>query len=406
MAASGSGRGAGFPYVLGLAALVVSLSVAPAAADAIGDATLDSAGPAPAARAFERAPGAPAEPSGSSRDPIESVSNEPAHIEPDPSEACIRELRRCCCPSWTHYVIFDALFLQRTNQSGDQPLVIDGSGAPLITAQSLQPSIGTGLRLFYGSLITDSIGWEIGYLGIYGMFGQAAAVDAANHNAPGPLGLAVNNFNDADTARATYWSGLGMAEVNVFRYDCCAECGPTGCPLTSCRPSCHCVDWLAGFVWAGLDERASLTFTCCDPPEPAGYTIRTTTNYFGAQIGMRGRREWRRWAVEGFWKTALCGTSATQAADPIVGEISGLERDAVSASRAGVGFIGNLNATLIYRLTERWGLRAGYNAIWLTNAALAPSQFDFNTAVGAGTGLNADGVVFLHGANLGLERRW
>lgn len=323
------------------------------------------------------------------------------------TDACMEELRRCCsCPNWTHYAIFDVLFLQRNNQSGNQPLVVDGSDNPIITTQSLQPSIGTGFRLFYGNLVTDSIGWEIGYLGIYGMFGQATAIGDANLNAPSPLGLAVNNFNDADSARATYWSGLSMAEVNVFRYDCCEECGPTGCRLTNCRRSCHCVDWLGGFVWAGLNEQASLTMACCDPPEPASYNIRTNTNYFGAQIGMRGRREWQRWAVEGWWKTALCGTNAYQAADPIVGEISGQERDAVSASRAGVGFIGNLNATLIYKLTQHWGLRAGYNAIWLTNAALAPSQFDFNTAVGAGTGLNANGVVFLHGVNLGVERRW
>ena len=83
---------------------------------------------------------------------------------------------------------------------------------------------------------------------------------------------------------------------------------------------------------------------------------------------MRGRREWRRWAVEGWWKTALCGTNAYQSADPIVGTISGQDRPAVSANATGVGFIGGLNGTLIYRLTDRWGLRAGYNLYWLTGA--------------------------------------
>jgi hypothetical protein len=110
--------------------------------------------------------------------------------------------------------------------------------------------------------------------------------------------------------------------------------------------------------------------------------------------------------VEGWWKTALCGTSASQSADPIVGTISGLERPAESASAIGVGFLGNLNATLVYRLTDIWGLRAGYNLIWLTNSALAPTQWDFDTAVGAGTDINDNGGVFLHGANLGVEARW
>jgi len=206
--------------------------------------------------------------------------------------------------------------------------------------------------------------------------------------------------------RATYWSTLNIFEANVFCYDCCQECGPDWCGLTRCRPNCHCVDWLAGFIWAGLDEQANLNVLCCTPPEPASYNVRTSTNYFGAQIGQRGRREWCRWAVEGWWKTALCGTSAFQAADPIVGTISGVERGAESATASGVGFIGQLNGTLIYKITQHWGLRAGYNFYWLTNAALAPAQWDFATAQGAGTGINDNGTLFLHGANLGTEYRW
>ena len=321
-------------------------------------------------------------------------------------EACMGALRRCCCPGWKHYAIFDVLFLQRNNQSGGQPLVVDPAGSPILTAQSLQPSIGSGVRLFYGQLVTDSIGWEIGYLGIYGMFGEATAAGNTTLNAPGPLGVAVNNFSDADTARATYWSTLNMAEANIFYYDCREECGSSWCPLTGGRRNCHCIDWLAGFVWAGLNEQSSLTMACCNPPEPASYTVNTATNYYGGQIGQRGRREWERWAVEGWWKTALCGTTAFQSGEPIAGTLSGPERGAVAANATGLGFIGSLNATLIYKLTDTCGIRAGYNAIWLTNAALAPTQFDFSTSSAAGTGLNDNGGIFLHGANLGVETRW
>ena len=315
-------------------------------------------------------------------------------------EACSDALRCLCCPDWRRYAIFDVLFLQRNNQAGNQPLVFNtDTGDTVMTVQDLQPSVATGARVFYGELVTDTVGWEVGYTGVYGMFGSAAVTGFENLDLPPPLGLAVNNFSDADQVRATYWSTLNLAEFNVFRYDCRAECGPR------CRRSCHCIDWLAGFVWAGLDEQANIEALCCTPPEPANYAVRTTTNYFGGQVGMRGRREWNRWAVEGWWKTALCGTSAYQAADPIVGTISG-GRPAESASTAGVGFIGNLNGTLVYRLTDVWGLRAGYNLIWLTNASLAPTQWDFGTAAGAGTGINDNGVLFLHGANLGVEARW
>jgi hypothetical protein len=322
--------------------------------------------------------------------------------QPLDDDACTEALRCLCCPDWRHYAIFDVLFLQRSNQTGNRPLVFDAdTGDTAIGTQALQPSIGTGVRLFYGQLATDTWGWELGYTGLYGMFGQATATGADNLEMAVPLGLVVNNFQDADSARATYWSGLNMAEFNLFRYDCCSECGP------HCRQSCHCVNWLAGFVWAGLDEQAGITMVCCDdPPEPASYNVRTNSNWYGAQVGMRGRREWERWAVEGWWKTALCGTSGYQAADPIVGTISEFERPAESARTSGVGFIGSLNATAVYRLTDTWGLRAGYNLYWLTSATLAPSQWDFNIDEGAGTGINDNGTLFLHGANLGLEARW
>ena len=331
-----------------------------------------------------------------------------------PDDECMREIRRrcgdCCCPGWDTYAIFDVLFLQRNNSIGNRPLVYAGAADPanvVMSTQDLQPGIGTGTRVFFGRLLTDAWGWEIGYTGIYGMFGDAFVTGPDNLNLAGDLATVVTPFNNADQFRATYWSSLNMTEVNLFRYRCCRECRPTRLACTNCEPSCHCINWLGGFIWAGLDEQSALTGQCCTPPETSVYAVQTTTNYYGAQIGMRGRREWCRWAVEGWWKTALCGTSATQLQRPIYDPITGLNEPREGGSTtAGVGFIGSINATLIYRLTDVWGLRAGYNLYWLTNAAFAPTQWDFSTASTAGTAINDNGTLFLHGANLGLEARW
>ena len=168
---------------------------------------------------------------------------------PLPDEACMEALRCFCCPNWRHYAIFDVLFLQRNNQAGNQPLVFNtDTGAAAMTVQDLQPSVATGVRLFYGELFTDTLGWEVGYTGIYGMFGSTTVTGPDNLELPAPLGLAVNNFNGAEQVTASYWSTLNLAEFNLFRYDCCSECGPR------CRRSCHCINWLGGFVWAGLNE--------------------------------------------------------------------------------------------------------------------------------------------------------
>ena len=65
-----------------------------------------------------------------------------------PEDACMEELRRCCCsccPGWSHYAIFDVLFLQRNAQIGNAPLVFNAdTNLPVMTAQDLQPGIGTG----------------------------------------------------------------------------------------------------------------------------------------------------------------------------------------------------------------------------------------------------------------------
>ena len=334
---------------------------------------------------------------------------------PIDEQSCMKELRECCgCPGWNRYAFFDSLFLQRSNQNGNRSIILTLSNQTLATTQDLDPTIGTGFRTFYGSLWNERYGWEVGYLGLWGMFGSAAATGPNNLRTPEPLSYAIENFGDAHDARVTYLSSLNMAEINVFRYaareqcrsvaqsaqrSCCDPCNHT------CVRNCNYLNALLGFVWAGLDERAGLSMTCCPNNETASYNVRTNTNYYGAQIGMQGRRQCHRWAVEGWWKTALCGVSAYQASDPIVGTISGY-RPATSASNGGVGFIGNLNASLIYRLTDMWGVRCGYNMIWLTNAALAPSQWDFSDTSTSGSRINDNGTVFLHGANLGLEARW
>ena len=71
-----------------------------------------------------------------------------------------------------------------------------------------------------------------------------------------------------------------------------------------------------------------------------------------------------------------------------------------------VAFVGDLNFTVIWQFCELWGLRAGYNLIWLEGVALAPDQLDFSNTPDSGRKLDSDGGVFLHGVNLGLESRW
>jgi hypothetical protein len=77
-----------------------------------------------------------------------------------------------------------------------------------------------------------------------------------------------------------------------------------------------------------------------------------------------------------------------------------------SGSRDGdVAFVGDFNLTGIYRLNGCWGLRAGYNLIWIEGVALAGDQVNFIND-GSTPQVVDGGGLLLHGANVGLEARW
>lgn len=309
------------------------------------------------------------------------------------------------------YAVFDALFLQRDNVVAGRPLVLQDSGGPAaIDTGDLQFSVQPGMRVFYGRAADCAPGWEVGYLGVWGMFADATAASTTGSlQAPDPLGTPPGVLNGADFARATYRSSLNSAEANLFWRSCDGGYNRrAGEPWRRCDNYCEgTVDWLLGFRWAGLDEAAALTFTPSGSPGAGLYAVNATTNLMGLQVGSRGRMTWNRWAFEGWAKAALAGSGMSQSQSPIENSIIDFqERPARSSSEAGVGFIGDMNFTAVYRLTDAWGLRMGYNLIWLSGVALAPNQFDFRSPDATGTNLNGGSSVFLSGANLGVEARW
>lgn len=318
----------------------------------------------------------------------------------------------CGCDD-RYYAVGEAVFLQRSNATRDRSLVVAGpDGEPVISSRDLRYSVGPGVRILFGDHGTDGMGWEVGYLGVYGMTsGRQAASAVGDLRAAGDLGIAESGLNDALTASARGESSLNSVEANVVfhRFD-------GGYDRSSPRPAQRCagydggsVDWLAGFRWAGFDDAATLGFSPEGFPAPNTYRVDAASNLFAAQVGVRGRMDRVRWGLEGWAKVGLAGVAQAQSQtffdqltpdDPY--------RSPRASDRGAVGMISDMNISGIYRLTDTWGLRIGYNLMWLTGVALAPDQFDFSASAepDAGTGIVGTGSVFLHGANVGLEARW
>lgn len=296
------------------------------------------------------------------------------------------------------YSLVEVLALQRDNQATNRPLVNDANnGSTLLSVQDLNASTAMGARVFVGRRVDDSWGREAGYLGVYGMTAAPSLSGDENLALAGPLASQSLPFTDGNRARATWVSTINSAEFNAFRSRC--EGG-------------DCIDWLGGFRYLNVAEQAGLAFTCCEDasvgPFQSNYNVQTSNNLIGGQLGARGRRTWDRWAMEGWAKTGLFANVANQSQSPILDPTGSgtVVRDARSAWGTETAFVADLNASLIYRLSDVWGIRAGYNLIWISGVALAPNQWDFSTSADGGRALIGGDSMFLSGANLGLEARW
>lgn len=301
------------------------------------------------------------------------------------------------------YVIGDFLVMQRDNQATNAPLVEDfNTGDVLLTVGDLQPASALGLRIFYGGRAFDDWGREVGYTGVFNMFGGESLVGSESNllSLAGDLRNEIPlPYAEAENVNASYASNLNSVEYNVFR---------TFSPNE--RPQGRWLDLLGGLRWVNVSEAADLDFTCCidEPNGPfrSSYDVSTTNNLLGGQLGGRWGRYGPRWGFEGWGKAGIFANIQGQQQAPIVDPTGGPGRPAQAASGVSTAMVADINLSVVYRLTSVWGLRVGYNLMWIEGLALAPNQWDFSTADGAGSGLDSAGGIFLNGANLGLEARW
>lgn len=321
-------------------------------------------------------------------------------------------------PAEREYVTFDVLFLDRDNAAANQPIAVEGPFGPgpggvVLTTRSLMPTTAPGVRLFVGRHGCDTTGWELGYWGCYGFFGDAvatrpgAAGGPGGLSVPGGLGSTVAGWNQASTIRAAWASNLNVVECNLLATDISAACEPgSRWPQRRCASEIE-TDLIGGLFWAGLEEQAALDVTYANDA-PTAYRVATSSNLFGGQIGVRRRRTWDRFSLESWLKAGLGGAWLAQSAAPITSPLApGFEyRHGREANDTGMGFLSSMNLSMAYRFSDAWGLRLGYNLAWLSGLALAENQLDFDATASAGTGVQHAGGMFLHGANVGLEGRW
>lgn len=305
----------------------------------------------------------------------------------------------------------EALFMARVPGLIQQPIVVDpNTNTTFLATSDLGFGFDPGLRATVGTRLCGGRALEISYLGLFQATATAAAVS------PGPAAFLIfpdnffgNVFVGMDLVQVGYLTSLHSVEANLLCCcGCCDECH-TDCGECGCT-NCHCrsVEWFAGFRRLYLGEELNILAqrTVGGGLEEGTYYIRTANNLYGVQAGARLRRTQGQFGWEATGKGGIFGNSARQE-QAVIDFPNFPLRPTVSSSSGTVAFVGEINLSALYHVTDVWNLRAGYSVMWIEGVALAPDQLDFNFAAApSGDQLNRGGGLFLHGVNVGVEARW
>jgi hypothetical protein len=302
-----------------------------------------------------------------------------------------------CIPPPDFYFSAEAMALTRDNESRPQDVVLNTTLATTVLRTedfSFDWRVGPSFILGYRSTPKDD--WEFAYFGLQ---------DFDSHiHVPGPAGdiaLPVvlgslmppdSAFGAATVMDVVYTSLINNAEVNYYWYP----------------GSQRLLSLMTGFRYFRLDERFEINATGGDPAVPtlvqSFYDIHSVNNLYGWQIGARWKQCGERFGYELTGKAGVYGNSVEDR--QVVSNVSETPIRNIVAFQNNWAFIGQVDASVTYRISKGWQAIAGYNALWIDDVALAPDQLDFTNNPLSGTTIDHYGKVFMHGGHVGLAYRW
>jgi hypothetical protein len=158
------------------------------------------------------------------------------------------------------------------------------------------------------------------------------------------------------------------------------------------------LDVLAGFRYAELDERGSLSLV--NSAVPFDYAVATRNRLYGGQVGGQAWlwSPFESFRVDVTGKAGIFGNQAAQHSS----YSTGLVTLPATGDASLAAFIGELGINGACQLTDSLALRAGYRLLWVTDVALASEQLPASDFAN-GSGFDGTGDVFYHGAFVGLE---
>jgi hypothetical protein len=284
---------------------------------------------------------------------------------------------QCDCPRW--YLSTESLFLWRDN--------------PFAHSSADDFDVGVGPKVVLGISLNPEWSLQAEYFGVFGMDATAAFITPGN-DLRVPEDPSFSGFSFADQVTIGFQSQLNNVELNVLR-------------------TFQEISFLAGFRFVNLSDNFDwkIRQNQIAPEDFSGaYGASVNNNLFGGQLGLQWRRDSHGFIFETTGKAGVFGNNATAHAFLNAVDASSAIDSMTIRLPDGHGFatafVGDLNFTGGFHLSQVLSIRAGYNLLWINNVAMSPDRLNSDAFSGEPFPLYMHRRVFLHGANVGLEAVW
>lgn len=323
-------------------------------------------------------------------------------------------------PPWPRWFAgASGLIMTRTLPSGTATMQ-PSAGLTTLTTSSAAATWPGGLDFQVGRWMGEQQNWALEgiYWGVYGL-GTSATVTGAGINAipqaPGVIlaGSPASAFlTDATQQQVARSDLVNDVEINwLYR-------------LTD-RPEFLPLDrrlgfmWLAGFRFFQLQDVLSQTSTSSTlPPSSIGanqslLSVATNNNLFGAQVGAKA--DWRiapRIRLSAVPKFLIGGNAITNTTELTTingtgATFAGGQPVNVHSTLGVFSWLGSVDSTVAWDVTDHWSLSLGYRVVGVGNIAQADGQWPSTLAApSALQGIDAGSSTILHGGFAGFQGRY
>ncbi len=323
-------------------------------------------------------------------------------------------------PPWPRWFAgASGLMMTRTLPSGTATMQ-PAAGLTTLTTSSAAATWPGGLDFQVGRWMGEQQNWALEgiYWGVYGL-GTSATVTGtgidAIPQAPGVIlaGSPASAFlTDATQQQVARSDLVNDVEINwLYR-------------LTD-RPEFLAPDrrvgfmWLAGFRFFELQDVLSQTSTSSTlPPSSIGanqslLSVATNNNLYGAQLGAKA--DWRiapRIRLSAVPKFMIGGNAITNTTEltTINGSgatFSGGQPVNVHSTLGVFSWLGSVDSSVAWDVTDRWSVWLGYRVVGVGNIAQADGQWPSTLAAPSSLqGINAGSSTILHGGFAGFQGRY